>query len=190
LNNLSILGIAVAIAVFSTINVVTAQVDDVTVPAVNGTPVAVPTAAQAAENMTYSIIALITAAIGIIGLIVKSGILDSIVSAKRKSQILEGSEAVLVALQKALENKILIRRSYELAFEAAPEDKKTEYAKLIQNMDDQIKATTQQINFYANNFPMKVSPDANRALPRESYNVATKSLIHSTFTEDRGSALT
>jgi uncharacterized protein YjgD (DUF1641 family) len=180
-----LIGIATALAVFSLIDA-SAQIDEVTVPAVNGTPVEVPTAAQAAENATYSIIGLITAIIAIIGLIVKSGILDSILSAKRKTQILGGSEAVLVALQKALENKILIRKSYEIAFSSAPEDKKSEYAKLIQNMDEQIKATTAQIQFYSDHFPMKVNPDSNRALPREGFNIATKRLINDTFTEDHG----
>lgn len=182
--NTLVLAIASILAI-STIGIAMAQIDDVTVPAVNGTPVEVPTAAQAAENATYSVFGLIIAIITLIGLIVKSGILDSFIGAKRKEQIKQGSEAVLVALVKALENKILIRRSYELAFAAAPEDKRQEYAKLIQNLDDQIKATTEQINFYSDNFPMHVDPNANKALPRERFNVATKSLVHSTFTEDQ-----
>jgi FtsZ-interacting cell division protein ZipA len=141
----------------------------------------VPTLSEAIQANLQSLIALITAVIALIGLVVKSGILDPWLDRKKADQVFTSAQAGLATMKKTLEDKTLTKFVLDQVTPLLPEDKRKQALEVSSNIDDQMNATTQQLEYYYNalkdkvgqkNMDKKVNPDLNTALPREWHNIA------------------
>ena len=152
---------------------------NVTTPA--GETEEVPTLSEAIQANLQSLIALITAVIALVGLVIKSGILDPWIDKKKQNQFYTGAQAGLVNMKKALEDKTLTKFVLDQVTPLLPEDQRKKALEVSSNIDDQMNATTQQLEYYYNSLKdkvgqktmdKKVNPDLNTQLPRESHNIA------------------
>ena len=152
---------------------------NVTTPA--GETEEVPTLTEAIQANLQSLIALITAVIALIGLVIKSGILDPWLDRKKQDQFYTSAQAGLVTMKKALEDKTLTKFVLDQVTPLLPEDKRKQALEVSSNLDDQMNSTTQQLEYYYNELKdrvgqkamdKKVNPDLNMRLPRESHNIA------------------
>ena len=97
-----------------------------------------------------SIIALITSIIAIIGLIIKSGILDPWISKKKQDQFYTSTQQGFVTMKKALEDKALTKFVLDEVTPLLPEDKRKRALEVSSNIDDQMNASTAQLEYYYN----------------------------------------
>ena len=152
---------------------------NVTTPA--GETEEVPTLTDAIQTNLQSIIALITSIIAIIGLIIKSGILDPWIDRKKQDQFYTSTQQGFVTMKKALEDKALTKFVLDQVTPLLPEDRRKQALEVSSNIDDQMNASTAQLEYYYESLKdkvgkkamdRKVNPDLNVALPRESNNIA------------------
>lgn len=180
-DSLSIFLLAFAAGLFiSTITTGWAQQGvNVTTPA--GETEEVPTLSEAIQANLQSLIALITAVIALVGLVIKSGILDPWLDRKKQDQFYTGAQAGLATMKKTLEDKTLTKFVLDQVTPLLPEDQRKKALEVSANVDDQMNATTQQLEYYYNRLKdrvgqkamdKKVNPDTNAQLPRESHNIA------------------
>lgn len=179
-DSLSIFFLAFAAGLFlSSITAWAQQGTNVTTP--SGDTEEVPTLTDAIQTNLQSIIALITAIIALVGLIIKSGILDPWIDRKKQDQFYTSAQANLATMKKALEDKTLTKFVLDEVTPLLPEDKRKKALEVSSNIDEQMNATTAQLEYYYNELKdkvgkkamdRKVNPDKNVALPRESYNIA------------------
>ena len=180
-NTLSVILLAFAAGLFisSMTQAYTQQGVNVTTPA--GETEEVPTLTEAIQANLQSLIALITAVIALAGLIIKSGVLDPWIDKKKQDQFYTGAQAGLVNMKKALEDKTLTKFVLDQVTPLLPEDQRKKALEVSSNIDDQMNATTQQLEYYYNslkdkvgqkNMDRKVNPDTNAQLPRETHNIA------------------
>jgi hypothetical protein len=179
-NNLAIILLAFAAGLFMSSITTWAQTGvNVTTPA--GETEEVPTLTEAIQANLQSLIALITAVIALIGLVIKSGILDPWLDRKKQDQFYTSAQAGLVTMKKALEDKALTKFVLDEVTPLLPEDKRKKALEVSTNIDDQMNATTGQLEYYYNALKdkvgkkamdKKVNPDLNVGLPREWHNVA------------------
>jgi hypothetical protein len=135
----------------------------------------VPTLEQAISNSITAMTALISAIIALAGLIIKSGILDRWVSKKRQAEVFDTVQMGFVSLKGVLEDKILHKVMIEQILEELPEASRAKYIPMVNNLNEQIAAKTEQIDFYAKKWSEHVkedqfryvSPDLQVNLPRE-----------------------
>lgn len=174
-----VIGIVLSLLGFMLVQEIYAQ-QNVGVQSTNGSTVQVPTLAEAIENSMQAIIALITAIIAIIGLIVKSGLLDPYLSRKKQDQIYTNVQMGLTALKAVTEDKVMLRQALVELESTIPEEKRPAIRAQIENLTQQINAKTSQINFYYERVKdrvpardeIKYNPDLCMELPRESHNMA------------------
>lgn len=180
-DSLSIFLLAFAAGLFisSMTQAYTQQGVNVTTPA--GETEEVPTLSEAIQANLQSLIALITAVIALIGLVVKSGILDPWIDKKKQEQFYTGAQQNFVTMKKALEDKTLTKFVLDQVTPLLPEDRRKQALEVSSNIDDQLNASTQQLEYYYNSLKdkvgqktmdRKINPDKNTQLPRETYNVA------------------
>ena len=152
---------------------------NVTTPA--GETEEVPTLTEAIQANLQSLIALITAVIALIGLVIKSGILDPWLDRKKQDQFYTSAQQSLATMKKALEDKTLTKFVLDQVTPLLPEDKRKQALEVSANIDDQMNATTQQLEYYYNSLKdkvgqktmdKKINPDKNAQLPREWHNIA------------------
>ena len=152
---------------------------NVTTPA--GETEEVPTLTEAIQANLQSLIALITAVIALIGLVVKSGILDPWLDKKKQDQFYTSAQAGLATMKKTLEDKTLTKFVLDQVTPLLPEAQRKKALEVSANVDDQMNATTAQLEYYYNELKgrvgqkamnNKVNPDMNSQLPRESHNIA------------------
>ena len=152
---------------------------NVTTPA--GETEEVPTLTEAIQANLQSLIALITAVIALIGLVVKSGILDPWLDKKKQDQFYTGAQAGLATMKKTLEDKTLTKFVLDQVTPLLPEAQRKKALEVSANVDDQMNATTAQLEYYYESLKdkvgkktmdKKVNPDLNTQLPRESHNIA------------------
>jgi hypothetical protein len=173
-----LIGVAISLFVFSLVS--SYAQEGVNVTMTNGTTTEVPTLAEQIETSMQSIIALVASIIAIIGLIIKSGILDSYVSKRKQEQIYNNTQMGFLTTKKILEDKALTRQVISDVVSTMPPEKQTKYQEIIANLDDQINKTNEQLTFYydkAKNYVpkgslSKINPDLCRELPRESRNMS------------------
>jgi hypothetical protein len=141
----------------------------------------VPTLSEAIQANLNSLIALITAIIALAGLIIKSGVLDPWIDRKKQDQFYTGAQAGLATMKKTLEDKTLTKFVLDQVTPLLPEDQRKKALEVSANVDDQMNATTAQLEYYYNALKdkvgqkamnKKVNPDLNTQLPREFHNVA------------------
>jgi exosome complex RNA-binding protein Rrp42 (RNase PH superfamily) len=163
----------------SSVSVWAQQGTNVTTP--SGETEEVPTLVDAIQTNLQSLIALIASIIALIGLIIKSGILDPWIDKKKQDQFYTSAQAGLVTMKKALEDKTLNKFILDQITPLIPEDRRKKAIEVSSNIDDQMNATNEQLQYYyeklkdkvgQKNMDKKVNPDLNRELPRESHNVA------------------
>ena len=139
------------------------------------------TLTEAIQANIQSIIALITAVIALIGLVVKSGILDPWLDRKKQDQFYTSAQAGLATMKKTLEDKTLTKFILDQVTPLLPEDKRKKALEVSANVDDQMNATTAQLEYYykelkdrvgQKDMNKKVNPDTNTQLPREWHNIA------------------
>ena len=179
-DSLSIFFLAFAAGLFlSSITAWAQQGTNVTTP--SGDTEEVPTLTDAIQTNLQSIIALITSIIAIIGLIIKSGILDPWIDRKKQDQFYTSAQQNFVTMKKALEDKTLTKFVLDQITPLIPEDQRKKALEVSANIDDQMNATTAQLEYYYNSLKdkvgkkamdKKVNPDLNVALPREWHNMA------------------
>ena len=84
-------------------------------------------------------------------------------------------------MKKALEDKTLNKFVIDQITPLIPETQRKKAIEVSSNIDDQMNATTAQLEYYyeklkdkigQKDMNRKVNPDNNRELPRESYNIA------------------
>ena len=141
----------------------------------------VPTLTEAITANINSLIALITAIIALAGLIIKSGILDPWIDRKKQDQFYTGAQAGLATMKKTLEDKTLNKFVLDQVTPLLPEQQRKKALEVSANIDDQMNATTAQLEYYYNSLKdkvgqktmnKKVNPDTNPGLPREWHNIA------------------
>ena len=141
----------------------------------------VPTLSESIQANLNSLIALITAIIALIGLVVKSGILDPWLDKKKQDQFYTGAQAGLATMKKTLEDKTLNKFVLDQVTPLLPEAQRKKALEVSANIDDQMNATTAQLEYYYNTLKdkvgqktmnNKVNPDLNTQLPREFHNIA------------------
>ena len=180
-DTLSVILLAFAAGLFiSTITTGWAQQGvNVTTPA--GETEEVPTLTEAIQANLQSLIALITAVIALIGLVIKSGILDPWLDRKKQDQFYTGAQAGLATMKKTLEDKTLTKFVLDQVTPLLPEDQRKKALEVSANVDDQMNATTAQLEYYYESLKdkvgqktmdRKINPDTNAQLPRESHNIA------------------
>ena len=125
-DSLSVFLLAFAAGLFiSTITTGWAQQGvNVTTPA--GETEEVPTLSEAIQANLQSLIALITAVIALIGLVVKSGILDPWIDRKKADQVFTSAQAGLATMKKTLEDKTLTKFVLDQVTPLLPEDQTKE----------------------------------------------------------------
>ena len=140
-DSLSIFLLAFAAGLF--ISTITAgwaqQGTNVTTP--SGDTEEVPTLTDAIQTNLQSIIALITSIIAIIGLIIKSGILDPWIDRKKQDQFYTTTQQSFVTMKKALEDKALTKFVLDEVTPLLPEDKRKRALEVSTNIDDQMNAS-------------------------------------------------
>lgn len=163
----------------SSVSVWAQQGTNVTTP--SGETEEVPTLVDAIQTNLQSLIALIASIIALIGLIIKSGILDPWIDKKKQDQFYTSAQAGLVTMKKALEDKTLNKFILDQITPLIPEDRRKKAIEVSSNIDDQMNATNEQLQYYyeklkdkvgQKNMDKKVNPDLNSELPREPHNVA------------------
>ena len=163
----------------SSITVWAQQGVNVTTPA--GETEEVPTLTEAIQANLQSLIALITAIIALAGLVIKSGILDPWIDRKKQDQFYTSAQQNLVTMKKALEDKTLTKFVLDQVTPLLPEANRKKALEVSSNIDDQMNASTEQLQYYyeklkdkvgQKNMDKKVNPDLNRELPREAHNIA------------------
>ena len=179
-DTLSVFLLAFAAGLFlSSITAWAQQGTNVTTP--TGDTEQVPTLSDAIQTNIQSIIALITAIIALVGLIIKSGVLDPWIDRKKQDQFYTSAQQNFVNMKKALEDKTLNKFVLDQVTPLLPEEKRKQALEVSANIDDQMNATTAQLEYYYNSLKdkvgqktmnKKVNPDTNTRLPRESYNIA------------------
>jgi hypothetical protein len=135
----------------------------------------VPTLEQAISNSITAMTALISAIIALAGLIIKSGILDRWVSKKRQAETFDSVQMGFLNMKGVLEDKVLQKFLINNILEDVPEDRREKYRPMVENLNEQIAAKTEQIDFYAKKWSehvkedqfRHVSPDLQVNLPRE-----------------------
>ena len=124
---------------------------------------------------------MITAVIALIGLVIKSGILDPWLDRKKQDQFYTGAQAGLATMKKTLEDKTLTKFVLDQVTPLLPEDQRKKALEVSANVDDQMNATTAQLEYYYESLKdkvgqktmdRKINPDTNAQLPRESHNIA------------------
>jgi hypothetical protein len=155
--------------------------DSVNVTTSEGDTEEVPTLAESIRANLQSLAALITAIIALVGLVIKSGILDPWIDRKKADQFYTGAQLNLATMKKALEDKTLNKFVLDQITPLIPEAQRKKAIDVSSNIDDQMNATTQQLQYFyeklrdkvgQKNMDKKVNPDLNMELPRESHNVA------------------
>lgn len=155
--------------------------DAVNVTTSEGETEEVPTLAESIRANLQSLAALITAIIALVGLVIKSGILDPWLDRKKQDQFYTSAQLNLTTMKKALEDKTLSKFVLDQITPLIPEDRRKKALEVSSNIDDQMNATTQQLEYFyeklrdkvgQKNMDKKVNPDLNKELPRESHNVA------------------
>jgi hypothetical protein len=179
-NNLAIILFAFAAGLFmSTITTFAQEGTNVTTP--SGETEEVPTLTEAIQTNLQSLTALIAAIIALAGLIIKSGILDPWIDRKKQDQFYTSAQLNLATMKKALEDKTLNKFVLDQITPLIPEAQRKKAIEVSSNIDDQMNATTKQLDYYyeklkdkvgKKDMDKKVNPDLNRELPRESYNIA------------------
>ena len=179
-DTLSVVLLAFAAGLFlSSITAWAQQGTNVTTP--SGDTEEVPTLTDAIQTNLQSIIALITSIIAIIGLVIKSGILDPWIDRKKQDQFYTSTQQGFVTMKKALEDKALTKFVLDEVTPLLPEDKRKRALEVSTNIDDQMNASTAQLEYYYNTLKdkvgqkamnNKVNPDLNMQLPREFHNIA------------------
>jgi hypothetical protein len=144
-----------------------------------GEAVDVPTMVTATENMIQSSSALIIAILGLAGLVVKY-FGDRFMSRKDQEKWLLGLQQGQTVMNKALEEKGLMRYILTDVFNRTTDEnqRKELYPKIV-NLDEQIRATTDQLNYYKTQAErllpitvgLRVDPNTIASLPRESQNI-------------------
>ena len=155
-NTLSVFLLAFAAGLFisSMTQAYTQSGVNVTTPA--GETEEVPTLTEAIQANLQSLIALITAVIALIGLVIKSGILDPWLDRKKQDQFYTSAQQGLATMKKALEDKTLTKFVLDQVTPLLPEDKRKQALEVSANIDDQMNATTQQLEYYYNSLKDKV----------------------------------
>ena len=152
---------------------------NVTTPA--GETEEVPTLTEAIQANLQSLIALITAVIALIGLVIKSGILDPWLDRKKQDQFYTSAQQSLATMKKALEDKTLTKFVLDQVTPLLPEDKRKQALEVSANIDDQMNATTQQLEYYYNSLKdkvgqktmdKKVNPDIMLNCQENGHNIA------------------
>jgi FtsZ-interacting cell division protein ZipA len=179
-NNLAIILLAFAAGLVIPQVMVFAQ-DAVNVTTSEGDTEEVPTLAESIRANLQSLIALITAIIALVGLVIKSGILDPWIDKKKQDQFFTSAQVNLATMKKALEDKTLNKFVLDQITPLIPEDSRKKALEVSANIDDQMNATTAQLEYYyeklkdkigQKNMDKKVNPDLNTELPREWHNIA------------------
>jgi archaellum component FlaF (FlaF/FlaG flagellin family) len=144
-----------------------------------GEAVDVPTMVTATENMIQSSSALIIAILGLAGLVVKY-FGDRFMSRKDQEKWLLGLQQGQTVMNKALEEKALMRYILTDVYNRTTDEnqRKELYPKIV-NLDEQIRATTGQLNYYKTEagrllpitVGLRVDPNTIASLPRESQNI-------------------
>ena len=155
-NTLSVILLAFAAGLFiSTITTGWAQQGvNVTTPA--GETEEVPTLTEAIQANLQSLIALITAVIALIGLVIKSGILDPWIDKKKQAEFHTSAQQGFVTMKKALEDKTLTKFVLDQVTPLLPEDQRKKALEVSANIDDQMNASTAQLEYYYNSLKDKV----------------------------------
>jgi hypothetical protein len=181
-NNLALIVLAFAAGLFMSSITVWAQ-EGTNVTTTTGETEEVPTLTDAIQTNLQSLTALIAAIIALIGLVVKSGILDPWLDRKKQEQFYTGAQQNFVNMKKVLEDKTLTKFVLDQVTPLLPEDKRKQALEVSANLDDQMNATTQQLEYYYNSLKdkvgqktmdKKINPDKNAQLPREWLNMANK----------------
>jgi hypothetical protein len=174
-----LLAFAAGLFISSMTNAYTQQGVNVTAP--DGDVKEVPTLSEAIQANLQSLIALITAIIALVGLIIKSGVLDPWLDKKKQAQFYTSAQQSLATMKKTLEDKTLTKFVLDQVTPLLPEEKRKQALEVSSNIDDQMNATTAQLEYYYKELKdrvgqkamnKKVNPDTNTALPREWHNVA------------------
>jgi hypothetical protein len=141
----------------------------------------VPTLTEAIQTNLQSLTALVASIIALAGLVIKSGILDPWIDRKKQDQFYTSAQQNLVTMKKALEDKTLTKFVLDQVTPLLPEDRRKQALEVSSNIDDQMNASTEQLQYYyeklkdkvgQKNMDKKINPDLNKELPREAHNVA------------------
>ena len=141
----------------------------------------VPTLTEAIQTNLQSLTALIAAIIALAGLIIKSGILDPWIDRKKQDQFYTATQQGFVTMKKALEDKTLTKFVLDQVTPLLPEANRKKALEVSANIDDQMNASSAQLEYYYNALKdkvgqkamnNKVNPDLNTQLPREFHNIA------------------
>ena len=149
-NTLSVILLAFAGGIFisSMTSVWTQQGTNVTT--IDGETEEVATLTDAIQANLQSLTALIAAIIALVGLVVKSGILDPWIDKKKQEQFYTGAQQNFVTMKKALEDKTLTKFVLDQVTPLLPEDKRKQALEVSANIDDQMNASTAQLEYYYN----------------------------------------
>ena len=180
-NTLSVILLAFAGGIFisSMTSVWTQQGTNVTT--IDGETEEVATLTDAIQANLQSLTALIAAIIALVGLVVKSGILDPWIDKKKQEQFYTGAQQNFVTMKKALEDKTLTKFVLDQVTPLLPEANRKKALEVSANIDDQMNASTAQLEYYYNSLKdkvgqktmdKKINPDKNAQLPREWHNIA------------------
>jgi len=141
----------------------------------------VPTLTEAIQTNLQSLTALVASIIALAGLVIKSGILDPWIDRKKQDQFYTSAQQNLVTMKKTLEDKTLTKFVLDQVTPLLPEDRRKQALEVSSNIDDQMNASTEQLQYYyeklkdkvgQKNMDKKINPDLNKELPREAHNVA------------------
>jgi hypothetical protein len=181
-NNLGIFLLAFAAGLFvSSLTTMGWAQTGVNVTTPSGETEEVPTLTEAIQANLNSLVALITAGIALAGLIIKSGVLDPWIDRKKQDQFFTSTQQGFATMKKTLEDKTLNKFVLDQITPLLPEEKRKQALEVSANIDDQMNATTAQLEYYYEKLKdkvgqkamnNKVNPDLNTQLPREWHNVA------------------
>ena len=181
-NTLSLILLAFA-AGFLMSSVTTWAQEGTNVTTTTGDTEEVPTLSEMIQTNLQSLTALIAAIIALVGLVVKSGILDPWIDKKKQAEFHTSAQQGFVTMKKALEDKTLTKFVLDQVTPLLPEDKRKQALEVSANIDDQLNASTAQLEYYYNSLKdkvgqktmdKKINPDKNAQLPRESLNIANR----------------
>ena len=139
-----------------------------------------PTLSEAIQANLNSLVALITAIIALVGLIIKSGILDPWIDSKKADQVFTSAQAGLATMKKTLEDKTLNKFVLDQVTPLLPEEQRKKALEVSANIDDQMNATTAQLEYYYNSLKdkvgqktmdKKVNPDTQHGTSHESFTI-------------------
>jgi hypothetical protein len=179
LQNLSLILFAFAGGLLAS-NVAAWAQDAVNVTTTEGGTQEVPTLEEQIRTSITSWIGLLVAVFTAIGFIIRTGLFDRWVKRETQEKYFNTAQMNFLALKKVLEDKVLMKYAIESGVSKMSPEEQEKARKVLVNLDDQITATTEQIDFYTKKAAEHVkpgqlsslSPDLVDELPREDNNIA------------------